>query len=122
MCHHGFSPPLHPGGGNHHAFFGVLHGFHRQRNQCTRRQYTMVLRLCSQRSAILRAARLSFVASFSEGSIVIVPAEPLPFGVACWLTILSSEVISLWSFLCQKLSKTSKCPVHSRSNRKLLNT
>ena len=77
----------------------------------------MVLRLCSQRSAILRAARLSFVASFSEGSIVIVPAEPLPFGGARWLTILSSEVISLWSFLCQKLSKTLKSPVRSGTNR-----
>ncbi|MCE7978944.1 MAG: hypothetical protein DYH03_17900 [Nitrospira sp. NTP1] len=42
-----------------------------------RRQYTMVLRLCSQQSAILRAARLSFVASFSEGSIGTVPAKPL---------------------------------------------
>jgi len=37
----------------------------------------MVLMLCSQRSAILRTARLSFVASFSEGAIVTVPAEPL---------------------------------------------
>lgn len=82
----------------------------------------MVLMLCSQRSAILRAARLSLSRSLSEHPLVIGPAEPLPFSVARWLTILSSEVISLWSFLCQKPSKTSKCPVHSRSNRTLLKT
>ena len=72
---YGLAPSLDPGGGNHHAFFSVLHGFHRQRIQCIRRQYTMVLRLRSQWSAILRAARPSFMTACSDCPISTIPCR-----------------------------------------------
>lgn len=65
----------------------------------------MMLRLCSQRSAILRTARLLFVAIISELPIVIVPDEPLSFGVACWLRIISSESLHCGHFCVRNYPK-----------------
>jgi hypothetical protein len=65
----------------------------------------MVLRLCSQRSAILRAARLSLSRSLSEHPLVIGPAEPLPFSIARWFMILPSEVIHCGHFCVRNYPK-----------------
>jgi len=91
---YGLAPSLDPGGGNHHAFFGVLHGFHRQSLRNIRTKYIMVLRTFRRQPEILWIARRSFVAAYSDSPIATVPAGPPPFNLARWIPpFLSSEAM-----------------------------